>query len=285
MRRAEPASGLVSDRLLPPPEQRPPLARLISPRGLALRTELTALFVAQTVPNRRQGRPTLTLPIEAHSSDQIGWADLVAAIAEHDPNSERAVNRSDNRLRQLKTALDTLGKPTLGLVTLPRAGAARTKYEDFQLRDENGTRDVGPAVEYVVPKSTEPVVTVPTAFFQNGWIHALTDSEIAAWLMFRNLSSLDTPEQDRPGVHLSGDHRLRHYGLSKDTWESHRTLSLFGLLHVESAKGRRADGTVEDYDPYSPPKRHRFWVTDEALQQPALPAVLAGVAAAIDDAW
>ncbi|MGH4007218.1 MAG: hypothetical protein ACRDTH_03445 [Pseudonocardiaceae bacterium] len=60
-------------------------------------------------------------------------------------------------------------------------------------------------------------------------------------------------------------------------------LSLFGLLRVESAEGRRADGTVEDYDPDSPPQRHRFWVTDEALQQLALPAVLAGVAAAIDD--
>lgn len=283
VRRAAPASGLMSDRRLPPRAQRPPLARLISPRGLALRTELTALFVAQTVRNRREGRPTLTLPIEARKSDQIGWADLVAAVAEHDPDSERAVNRSDNRLRQLKTALDTLAKPELGLVTLPRAGAARMKYEDFQLRDENGTRDVGPAVEYVVPKSTEPVVTVPVAFFLNGWIHALTDSEIAAWLMFRNLSALDTPEQDRPAVHLSGDDRRRYYVLSKDTWESHRTLSLFGLLHVESAEGRRVDGTVEDYDPDSPPPRHRFWVTDEALQQPALPAVLAGVAAAIED--
>ncbi len=281
--RSEPAPGLVSDRRLPPREQRPPLARLISPRGLALPMELTALFVAQTVRNRRQGHPTFTLPIEARRSDQIGWADLVAAVAEHDPASERAVTRSDNRLRQLKTALDTLAKPELGLVTLPRAGAARTKYEDFQLRDENGTRDVGPAVDYVVPKSTEPVVTVPVAFFLNGWIHALTDSEIAAWLMFRSLNALDTPEQDRPGVHLSGEHRLRYYGLSKDTWESHRTLSLFGLLHVEAAEGRRVDGTVEDYDPRSAPQRHRFWVTDEALQQPALPAVLAGVATAIED--
>lgn len=255
VRRAEPTSGLVSDRRLPPPVQWPPLARLISPRGLALRTELTALFVAQTVRNRHQGRPTLTLPIEA---------------------------RSDNRLRQFKTALDILAKPELGLVTLPRAGTARTKYEDFQLRDENGTREVGSAVEYVVPRPTEPVVIVPAAFFLNGWIHALTDSEIAAWLMFRDLSALDTPEQDRAGVHLSGDDRHRYYVLSKDTWEKHRMLSLFGLLHVESAEGRRADGTVEDYDSDSPPRRHRFWVTDEALQQPALPAVLAGVAAEID---
>ncbi|MGH4007219.1 MAG: hypothetical protein ACRDTH_03450 [Pseudonocardiaceae bacterium] len=108
LRRTEPASGRVSDRRSSPPEQWPPLARLISPRGLALRTELTALFVAQTVRNRRQGRPTLTLPIEARSGGQIGWADLIVAVAEHDPASERAVTRSD---KPATPAQDRPGRP------------------------------------------------------------------------------------------------------------------------------------------------------------------------------
>lgn len=278
-----PASDPVSDRRLPPREQRPPLARLISPRGLALRTQLTALFVAQCARNQPGRRPTVRLPVEARESTQLGWADLIAAVAEHDPDAVRAINRADNRLRQLKAALDTLAQPGLGLVSLPRAGSARTKYEDFDLRDENGAREVGPAVEYLVPRPTEPVVSVPSIFFLNGWIHTLTDSEIAAWLMFRDFSAMDVPEDQRAGVHLSGDDRVRYYVLSKDTWENHRMLTRFGLIRVEPAAGRRADGTVEDYDRNEPPLRHRFWVTDVALQQQALPAVLAGVAAVIDD--
>jgi hypothetical protein len=55
--RSDPAAphGDPADRLLPPRNERPPATRLVSPRGIALRLHLTALFVAQS-------RPSGTMP-------------------------------------------------------------------------------------------------------------------------------------------------------------------------------------------------------------------------------
>lgn len=63
MFRAEPAElpGDPSDRRLPAPQDRPPSTRLPSPRGIALRAYLTALFVAQS---RNSGTyPSNPLPV------------------------------------------------------------------------------------------------------------------------------------------------------------------------------------------------------------------------------
>jgi hypothetical protein len=118
--------------------------------------------------------------------------DLIVSVADHDPGTEIAVTQKDNRLRQIKSALDTLAKPTNGLVVLPRAGSARSKYEDFEIRDENGTRDTGEAIDYRAPSGKESVVGVPENFFLNGWIHALTDKP-RSWLAVRTPTQL--PQQ------------------------------------------------------------------------------------------
>ena len=126
-------------------------------------------------------------------------------------------------------------------------------------------------------------MSVPAEFFLNGWIHALTDSEIAAWLMFRDLSDLQIAEQERPAVHISGDERVGAYCLSRDVRDSHRMLEMLGLLRVLVADNRRDNGTVEDFSQGAELIRHRFWLADGALSQPAVPAVLAAVAARLDE--
>jgi hypothetical protein len=75
---AEP-NGNLSDRLLPPRNDRPPAARLVSPRGIALRLYLTALFVAQS---RSPGDlPGNKLPL-ADADAPVSWIDLIATTAE-----------------------------------------------------------------------------------------------------------------------------------------------------------------------------------------------------------
>lgn len=66
---AEGVPGDASDRLLPPRRERPPATRLVSPRGIALRVFLTALFVSQT---RSAGeRPGNTLPVADRSNTDV----------------------------------------------------------------------------------------------------------------------------------------------------------------------------------------------------------------------
>jgi hypothetical protein len=223
------------------------------------------------------------VPTEARESDEIGLLDLVACTSDHKPGTQIAATRKDNRLRQIKTALDKLAEPGLGLVFLPNAGKPRDKYDNAEPRNENGDRTTGLAVDYQIPRPGPATFSIPAEFFLNGWVHALTDSEIAAWLMFRDLSDLNVAEHERPGVHISGDDRVGTYCLSRDVWDSHVMLERMGLLSVEAAEGRRANGTFEDFRHGEQPIRHRFWIADETLSQPAVPAVLAAVTEHVDE--
>lgn len=277
------ASGTepVSDRQRLGTEEKPPVARLISPRGIALRTALTMLFVAQCVQRRQNGRPVVNFPMIATASKPIGWTDLVTAVADKAPTSEYAMNRRGLRERQIKRAMDRLADSDVALVELPRSGTRR-KYAEIQLNLDEGPRLVGSALRYEVPGPREKTLDVPVGFFLNGWIHALTDSEIATWLMFRDLQVEHGPGgPDGDGLHLSGQERLKFYGLSKDAWESHRMLGHFGLMTADWADGRREDGTYEDYDSNAAPPRHRFHLDDTPLQLPGLSTVNQGIAAAI----
>lgn len=265
----------MSDRT-PSKERLPPLARLISPRGLSLQLELLALFVAQAAPERIGREGQLRVPLQASIND-TSWADLVLAHTTADPQASRAVRSMDNRLRQLRYAFDVLSEPSLGLVELPRHGARTGKYDDLRLMNELGTRPTGAPVPYQPPAGTETALQIPVDFWLQGWVHVLTDSEVAAWLMFRNAQATLPSSDGKIVVH--GDMRLRLYGLSKEVWNSYRLLERFGLLGVDRPTGRRRDGTWQDFDKNEPPVPHLFWPTDEGLAKPAVHAVKAGLAA------
>lgn len=268
-----------NDSAPPPRDLVPPVARLISPRGAALRVALLAVFVAHCT----RGTPAhlANLPVEPETTDQLGWRNLLAPVAAHGPGTVRATTVKDNRILQIKAALDRLAEPEVGLVKLPRAGTPRSKYVDIRLLNESGVRPIGEAPVYKLPLDRERVIEIPAAMFLNGWLNALEDSEIAAWLMFQTASQ----RTGRPieGFAIDGDSRVQNYGLRRSVWDRHADLGTYGLMRHEADVRRREDGTVEDAAERGVGERHRFWMLDVGLDQPALPAVLAALSEARDE--
>ena len=242
----------------------PPLKQLISSRGHKLQFALIALFLAQCQhpPGRR-----LALPLRAQPDDDaIAWTDFVAIPAKEGPGS---TSREDlpRRERSARNALDALATPEISLVEFAESKPGK-KYRDLRLLQDSGPRTTGPAAPYTVPKSSIPVVRIPTSFFTNGWIYVLTDAEIATYLMYRHLCAEATSES----AHITAGSRKARFALEKSTWESHPVLTGAGLLDMEADPNRRADGTVVDA-PAAVPEPHRFTLTDAGLDEDALKKV------------
>lgn len=256
--------GAMSDKdPVPAAVDRPPLARLVAPRGVALRLELIALFVAQCGRGRSSVANTAVDPAEG-----VGWRHLVLGPSTSTPGSLAAATQKDNRVRQIKTAFDKLATAEIGLMELPGAGQPSGRYAAPRLLVENGTRSTGTAARYRQPQPGASVVTVPANVFLNGWMHVLDDAEIAAWLMFRHRTQL--------GIRvLDGEDRLALYTLRMPTWRKHRTLDAYGLMEVQADPNRRDDGTIDDRPAHGDGLLHRFAMTDGGLDNLALDIVRA----------
>lgn len=274
---AQPLPGVMSDKHPPARTSGPPLVKLVSSHGLALRTALLALFVAQCSPSSPRAMGNLSIE---PNGDAVGWRDLIVSVAEAEPGSVRAVSPTDNRVRQIKSAFDRLATSEIGLISQPRAGTARRKYDDMRLLHERGTRPTGAAPDYSLPRPAEPVVTLPSDFFCQGWVNVLDDSEIAAFLMFRHTTQSAAAPND--GVLLTGDDRLSRYVQRRSVWDKHQVLSDLGLMVSIADERRREDGTVENFATEGPGAFHRFKMIDEPLGRPALNSALADLAATAD---
>ncbi|MEV7962381.1 hypothetical protein [Oerskovia paurometabola] len=240
---------------------------------MAQQLELVALFVAQMQTSQLGATPVnLRLPLEAHDGGDAGWVDLIVADSGYEKGQVAAANRRDSRLRQVKTALKTLEAKTL--VELPNAKRARGKFEGFQLLDEGGPRLAGEPIRYRIPEESKSFA-VPVEFFLRGWVHVLTPSEISLWLMLRHLGASQTwPD----GIHISGDGRRRHYGLSHDAYKSWPMLEQMGLIRMTPDPSRRADGTViGGMKKDEPVAAHRFELLDDGLEQDAGSAVIEAI--------
>lgn len=80
-----------------------------------------------------------------------------------------------------------------------------------------------------MPVAAESVLSVPIEFFTNGWIQALTDSEIWKWLVFRHAAYMSSPTSPPgQGVRMSADTRLSIYDLTRDAWDTHLMLGRYG---------------------------------------------------------
>jgi hypothetical protein len=262
--RDTPLPGAMSDKdPAPATVNRPPLARLVAPRGVALRLELIALFVAQCGHGASSVANTALDPV-----DGVGWRHLVLGPSTYTPHSSAAMTQKDNRVRQIRTAFDKLAITEIGLMELPGAGQPSGRYARPRLLVENGTRSTGAASRYRQPQPGASVVTVPANFFLNGWVHVLDDAEIAAWLMFRHRTQLGISV-------LDGEDRLALYTLRLPTWRKHRALDAYRLLEVQADPNRRYDGTMEDRPEHGDGQLHRFAMTDAGLDNLALDVVRA----------
>lgn len=262
----------------------PPAVALYAPRGVALQLELVALFLAQcadvgTV--RRQG--LLELPVTASAARlKTCWNDvLVMEASTSDGNV--VVTRDGNRARQIKSALDTLSSPAIALAILPDRSRARGKYLRVQLLHEGGARPEGAPIAYKVPTARESTIDVPADFFTQGWVHLLTDAEIATWLSVRHYAQSYRAGDEDTGMMITGSLRKSVYGLNKEAWGSHRMLERFGLLRVQT-NNRRRNGQLEHFDPEDKNALpNSLWLTDDGLARDAVYAVRAGIAEALDE--
>jgi hypothetical protein len=150
----------------------------------------------------------------------------------HNPSEEStyASNSRENRKRQIRAGFIQLDR--LGLAELPtgrRKGAPR--FNTVHLNEQGGPTAAG-AKRYIQPRSTARVVAIPPEFFLNGWVHALSKSEIAMWLMLRDLSQRSDATSPSDKLHIRGRDRLLQYDLSRAVWDTHARLEEFGLIVV-----------------------------------------------------
>lgn len=249
----------------------PPSADMLSPSGQALRFYLTCLFAASCSATATTGKPTRNRRplVRADAGAEPGWVDLLAMPARADAVKERS-SRQGNRLRQAKSALVRLDET--GLATLSR-DRGRDRFERFLLHPESGRGDYENLVPYRTP-GQRAGFPIPMTFFLNGWTWALTNSELAAYLMLRMLAWHMPREHVGDGIFITGADREDIFGLTRDAYESHLSLADFGLIQCNRASGRYPDGKWESYQAGGRPEPHRFQLLDAGLDEPAIERVL-----------
>lgn len=286
----KPAEIVLRFELIQRPDgERAPLTRLVLPRGIALRFYLLALFEAQC-------RLDVNEPwANARPLTGVGsWSDFVAidgayhsASGTYMPDTKQERTGPDLRVRQVKSALDTLEKLGLerALAVVPRArNGGRRLYEQFSLMKEGGRGGHQTPDTYTVPAPHWPArtITVPANFFLMGWVQVLNPSEIATWLTLRALSQWAREQHAETGVYLYGKARKEDFGLRRDAWEDGcNMLRGFGLLRharasaldADPKKGLSASIDLVDYlaremrERYEP---YRWQVIDQRLNEDAM---------------
>ncbi|WP_216209778.1 hypothetical protein [Amycolatopsis aidingensis] len=254
-----------------------PIARLITPRGVALQTFLVALFEAQCM-HRYGTNPVNNRVLRATERGEIGWLDLVASVADADPaNSVERTTEQGNLLRQVKAALRTLA--AAHLARLAGGTTQNGRFEAFEIGHESGGDDFLP---YTVPRVRLPgLIRVPVDFFLKGWAHVLSPAEIATYLMFSDLASQFPSQHKENGVFVAGSTRERLYGLRRDIYEAHRSLTDFRLVERLPDPKRWPNGRIRNYRELTNRgevvSSHRFRLLDSGFNRDALRVVKRGL--------
>lgn len=264
--------GDPSDRKLSVKQDRPPAARLISPRGAALRVFLTALLEAQTRVRPGQ-RPGNTRPLASRPGGAVSWIDLLASDAEHYGEGKHQMSVSAKKTRQIVNAISRLAEQELVELTGTGKPGAK-KYEGFLLMHETGRRPHGSAMPYTVPVvPPEQAFPVPVTLFTSGWIHVLEDSELSFILM---MAAFHHAMGGQPFM-ITADDRLLRFGMKHDGYEANIMLSRLGLVTVIPDDRRRPDGTVEEFNSEGKPLPHVLRFTPAGLDRDAFTTLSAEI--------
>lgn len=300
----KPDSIVLRSTLLRADGERSRLAKLVLPRGIALRFYLLAAFEAQCRLDAGD-RWHNVLPLKGGGS----WSSLVAIDGAYDsasgtydaplkmPPELRSARTEETwhkrkleslRLQQVKGALRTLAE--LGqedaLVHMPPGARGQRLYEQFSLMKESGRGDKQAPDLYTVPAhrwAAAETMTLPKDFFLRGWIQVLNPSEVATWLILRWLRKWAPKKHHTSGVFLTRQPRMQAFGLRDDAWEDGcQRLLEFGLIrHAEPPETENA-AEGSDTDPvtralFSQPTRvrqlyepHLWQVTDGGLAKDAV---------------
>lgn len=239
----------VEDERKPlPTDEQPFAARMVTPKGLSLRLMLTMLYAAQCAvgPGKPWGAP---YPVQSTPKQPLSWMSLSASISQYDGPGIQLASEDVNRRRQIAAALNTLEA-----MALVRANTKPGRFSTgFQLLCENGTSTISSAIPYTVPDVTELFVEIPVEFFTCGWVHVLTNSEIAALLMWFDRLKYDASvvgaEEGDPLriAYVTGPVRQGIYGLGREAYETHQALDAYQLLDVIRPEQRYDSGKWEGY--------------------------------------
>ncbi|MBY6389082.1 hypothetical protein HG717_35025 [Rhodococcus erythropolis] len=265
----------IRDKPRPVLPRRPPLSVLAQKsKGVGLRLAVTLPFLVQSDRHLIEADSKFRWPIESTHPSPSALLDVVVVNANHIPGKkEFEVDKAANRKRQIGQAITALAEPEVNLLWLPEAkGQGYRKHKDIRLNLEDGGHRRTVRTRYQVPTPTEQVIRIPANFYLNGWIHALSNREIAMWLMLRDLHGL---AGGPPGTELDiiARDRILNYDLTRAAWESYRRLADYGLITFKADPNRRADGTVEGGRRRPESERHRFYLTDDGLNEPGVATV------------
>jgi hypothetical protein len=255
--------------------RRPFVSQLISNgRGLQLRLALLMLFEAQC--RLESDTPWTNVRTVKPSTGQRyrSWSELVVTHADGDPTRPGAVQPL--RVRQVEDALVELGKKHVVDLPPPTRQRGRSRYDAFTLLDETGRT----GARYVAPtRSWDAHPYLDSRFFTNGWIWALTDAEIAVYLMLADLRWRFPGKYANGGVFLTTGDRTDpfQYGITKTAYGSHDPLTRFYLIDRLSSSNRDySTGRVRNYDKQWKGQHvdsHHFRINDDALDAQAFDSI------------
>ena len=262
---AVPPNHEASDRKAPPREDRPSATRIATSRGGTLRFMLTLLALTQS--NRKPGELAnlnkLELPISGNSRE-TGWADFLVTDASDSLTQSTYLTARDKRARSVRSALRSL--QNAGLVDIPLGVRGSLQYESFVLLNECGIETIGESEHYKRPQPGKDVFKLPAGFIDNGWLHVLSDMEIAVLMMIRCKEGAFSSN----GWAFPAEIRLRNYGIHRDAFSSARkTLEWFGLINV-SEVDRHDDGRAIE----KALSVHRLEFVESGFENPAVQTAL-----------
>jgi hypothetical protein len=241
-------------------------------RTPALQVFLLALLEAQCRQRRRSNGQT-AIPVDPGDGEPEGptWTKLVAVPPTDSGELRRGAYQRENRLRQIKRALDRLAQ--LGRVELGPAHHS-DRYEGFMLAAEH--EDGTEREPYRQPPPSR-ALPIPVELWLNGWIHMLTDAELLLYLALRHQASLFKTEPLDAQRVLSRAIR-DNYGISKDTYENLRELELYGLIQriVDENRSLR-DGTMRGFRSHGQGIYHRISLNPDGLSGDAGERILDGL--------
>ncbi|GAA0919752.1 hypothetical protein [Virgisporangium aurantiacum] len=189
-----------------PPPSVPLASALLHSKGLQLRLALLLIFIQQA--EAKAGRNERTIN---------DWCDLILSASTPTRGWVSGSIRTTRslRTRQITEALRELDER--GFVRIPRNNKnGRRQYDNFRVR-------------YAEPTEGEMVLRLPSGFFRNLWVFALTDAEIATYLMLLSQHQRFTNER-RHTFFVMAEDRESRFHLRRSTWRSIGTLTRFGLI-------------------------------------------------------
>ncbi|WP_328384371.1 hypothetical protein OHQ88_33435 (plasmid) [Micromonospora zamorensis] len=246
----------------------PALPRLVKPRGLQLRLALLLLFDAQC--RHAPGNPVRNeRKVSPHADDQYtSWRQLVLAPAPAE-NSTRGAG--DLRARQITEAFLALEQQNLLAIKHAASGRRRT-YDDLELLSDASTPEESPS--YTVPATGVPISPY---LFTNLWLFALTDTELATFLVLSRLRGHYPYRHATEGIYLPDKDRETVYRLTRATWRSTDTLHRYGLIdRVKDPRRSFTTGKVGNFGTRwakGEVMPVHYKINDDGLRQPALATI------------